>query len=73
MVSADVTVSVEAGKNQDLVAALRQVAGVTQAHACWGQPGIFDVEVDDMAGTMLVTTHAIPGIRTTETHVVAPV
>jgi hypothetical protein len=54
-------------------AALQQVAGVTQAHACWGQPGIFDVEVDDMAGTMLVTTHAIPGIRTTETHVVAPV
>jgi hypothetical protein len=40
MVSADVTVSVEAGKNQDLVAALRQVAGVTQAHACWGQPDI---------------------------------
>ena len=48
MVSAYVLVSVEAGKNQDVVAALRQVAGVTQAHACWGQPDIFDVEVDDM-------------------------
>jgi len=68
-----VLVSVEAGKNQDVVAALRQVAGVTQAHACWGQPDILDVEVDDMAGTVLVTTHAIPGVRTTETHVVVPV
>jgi DNA-binding Lrp family transcriptional regulator len=77
MVSAYVLVSVEAGKNQDVVAALRQVAGVTQAHACWGQPDIFAyVEVDDetaMADTVLVTIQAIPGVRTTETHVVAPV
>jgi hypothetical protein len=41
MVSAYVVVSVEAGKNQNVVAALRQVAGVTQAHACWGQHDIF--------------------------------
>jgi hypothetical protein len=33
MVSAYVLVSVEAGKNQDVVSALRQVAGVTQSHA----------------------------------------
>jgi uncharacterized protein with GYD domain len=60
-----------------VVAALRQVAGVTQAHACWGQPDIFAyIEVDDdraMADTVLVTTHAIPGVRTTGTHLVAPV
>jgi DNA-binding Lrp family transcriptional regulator len=72
-----VLVSVDAGKNQDVVAALRQVAGVTQAHACWGQPDIFAyVEVDDdnaMANPVLVTIHAIPGVRTTETPVVAPV
>ena len=77
MVSADVLVSVEAGKNQDLVAALRQVAGVTQAHACWGQPDILAyIEVDDdgaMADTVLVTIHAIPGARTPKTHLVAPV
>ncbi|HET6755800.1 MAG TPA: Lrp/AsnC ligand binding domain-containing protein [Jiangellaceae bacterium] len=77
MVSADVLVSVEAGKNQDVVAALRQVAGVTQTHACWAQPDIFAyVEVDDdsaMAETVLVTVQAIPGVRTTETPVVAPV
>jgi hypothetical protein len=56
-----VLVSVEPGKNQDVVAALRQVAGVTQAHACWGQPDIFTyIEVDDdraMADTVLVTIH----------------
>ena len=77
MASAYVLVSVEPGKNQDVVAALRQVAGVTQAHACWGQPDIFGyIEVDDdraMADTVLVTIHAIPGVRTTETHLVAPV
>src|SRR5215218_3170059 len=37
MVSAYVLVSVEPGKNQDVVAALRGVGGVKQAHACWGQ------------------------------------
>jgi hypothetical protein len=65
------------GENQDVVAARRQVAGVTQAHACWGQPDTFAyIEVDDdraMADTVLVTIHAIPGVRTTETHLVAPV
>ncbi len=71
MTSAYVLVSVEPGKNQEVAAALRQVAGVRQAHACWGQPDIFafvDV-VDDaaMADTVLVTIHAIPGVRTTET------
>jgi DNA-binding Lrp family transcriptional regulator len=77
MVSAYVLVSVEAGKNQDVVSALRQVAGVTQAHACWGQPDILAyIEVDDdgaMADTVLVMIQAIPGARTTKTHLVAPV
>jgi hypothetical protein len=42
-----------------------------------GQPDIFAyIAVDDdraMADTVLVTIHAIPGVRTTETHLVAPV
>jgi hypothetical protein len=71
MVSAYVFVSVEAGKNQDVVAGLRQVDGVTQAHACWGQPDMFAYAgVDDdsaMADTVLVTVQAIPGVPTTET------
>jgi uncharacterized protein with GYD domain len=70
-----VLVSVEAGKNQ--VAALRQVDRVVQAHACWGQPDIFAyIEVDDdsaMADMVLVTIHAIPGVRMTENDVVTPV
>jgi Lrp/AsnC ligand binding domain len=76
VVSAYVLVSVEPGKNQDVVAALRQAADVTQAHACWRQPDILAyIEVDDdraMAETALVRIHAIPSIRTTETHRVAP-
>lgn len=64
-----------ARQNQEVVAALRQVAGVRQAHACWGQPDVFAfVEVGDdaaMVDTVLVTIQAIPGVRTTETHLVA--
>jgi hypothetical protein len=52
MVSAYVVVSVEAGKNQNVVAALRQVAGVTQAHACWGQPDILAYAEADVDSAM---------------------
>ena len=48
---------------------------VVAAHACWAQPDVFAfVELDDdnaLADTVLMTFHAIPGIRTTETHLVA--
>jgi DNA-binding Lrp family transcriptional regulator len=77
MVTAYVLVSVEPGRNQDVVGALRTVEGVKQAHACWGQPDIFAfVEVEDdkvLVDTVLTTIQGLPGIRTTETHVVAPV
>jgi hypothetical protein len=71
MVSAYVLVSVEAGKDQGVVAALRQVAGVTQAHACWGQPARhlrLHRSRDDsaMADTVLVTVQAIRRVRATE-------
>jgi uncharacterized protein with GYD domain len=76
VVSAYALVSVEPGKDQDVVAALRQAADVSQAYACWGQPDILAyIEVDDdraMADTVLVRIHAIPSIRTTETHRAAP-
>jgi Lrp/AsnC ligand binding domain len=46
-------------------------------HICWGRPDIFTfVDVDDdkaLADTVLTTMQAIPGVRETETHVVAPV
>ena len=77
MASAYVLVSVEPGKNQDVLAALRGVGGVKQAHACWGQPDIFTfVEVADekaLSETVLTTIQGIPGVRATETHVVAAV
>jgi Lrp/AsnC ligand binding domain len=50
---------------------------VKQAHACWGQPDIFAfVEVADeptLADVVLTAIQGLPGIRTTETHIVAPV
>jgi DNA-binding Lrp family transcriptional regulator len=77
MASAYVLVSVEPGKNQEVVAALRGVGGVKQAHACWGQPDIFTfVEVADekaLSEAVLTTIQGIPGVRATETHVVAAV
>ncbi len=46
MVQAYILVSVEPGKNQKVLDAMRSVQGVKQVHACWGQPDIFSfVEV----------------------------
>ena len=77
MLSAYVLVSVEPGKNEEVVSALRDVGGVKQAHACWGQPDIFAfVEVADekaLSEMVLTTIQSIPGVRATETHVVAAV
>lgn len=74
MAAAYVLVSVEPGKNKDVIAALRGVPGVKQAHVCWGQPDIIAfVDVGDertLAETVLTRIQAIPGVRSTETHVV---
>jgi DNA-binding Lrp family transcriptional regulator len=76
MVSAYVLISVEPSQNRDVVAALLDVPGVRQAHACWGQPDIFAfVEESDeqvLAETVLTEIQAIPGVRSTETHIVIP-
>ena len=77
MVSAYVLVSVDPGNNEEVVAALRGIQGVKQAHACWGLPDIFAfVEVADdktLSDTVLRGIQGIPGIRGTETHIVIPV
>jgi DNA-binding Lrp family transcriptional regulator len=77
MVSAYVLVSVEPGRNKEVVEALREIRGVKQAHPCWGQPDIFAfVEVADdtaLSDTVLQAIQGIPGIRGTETHIVIPV
>lgn len=76
MVSAYVLVSVEAGRVREVEAALRAIEGVKQAHVCWGQPDVFCfVEVPDevtLAETILTRIQGLPGIRFTDTHVVAP-
>ena len=77
MVGAYVLVSVEPGRNQQVVSALRGIRGVKQAHSCWGKPDIFSfVEVADeraLAEIVLKTIHGLPGVRDTETHIVVPV
>jgi len=77
MVSAYVLVSVEPGKNPEVLSALRAVPGVKQAHACWGQPDIFTfVEVDDekaLTEAVLSTIQVVPGVRATDTHIALPV
>lgn len=77
MVSAYVLVSVEPGRNTEVLSALRAVQGVKQAHACWGQPDVFTfVEMDDekaLAEAVLTTIQRIPGVRATDTHIVVPV
>jgi DNA-binding Lrp family transcriptional regulator len=74
MVSAYVLVSTEPGRIQEVASAMQGVSGVKQAHACWGHPDIFAfVEVPDekaLAETVLTTIQGIPGVRSTETHVV---
>ncbi len=77
MVAAYVLVSVEPGRNQQVVSTLRGIRGVKQAHSCWGKPDIFSfVEVADekaLVETVLNTIQGTPGVRDTETHVVVPV
>jgi DNA-binding Lrp family transcriptional regulator len=76
MVAAYVLISVAPSQPRDVVAALGDVQGVRQAHACWGQPDIFAfVEGSDekvLADTVLTDIQAIPGVRSTETHIVIP-
>ena len=76
MVAAYVLVSVEPGKNNPVVSALRGMAGVRQAHSCWGKPDIFayvEVESDSaLAQTVLTQIQGIAGVRDTETHIVVP-
>ena len=77
MVTAYILVSVEPGKNQEVLSALRAVTGVKQAYACWGQPDVFTfVEMADekaLADAVLTTIQGVPGVRSTDTHIVVPV
>ena len=75
-VAAYIFVSVEPGRNAAVVAALRKLPGLKQAHICWGVPDIFAfVEVGDekaLSELVLNRIQSISGIRGTETHIVVP-
>ena len=69
-----ILVSVDAGHAKDTLNTIRSIAGVKQAHTCWGQPDIFAYcEYPDdkhLAEVVLEQIHELPGVRSTETHLV---
>jgi DNA-binding Lrp family transcriptional regulator len=77
LAAAYILVSVDAGKARDVLKSVRDVAGVKQAHACWGQPDIVAyVELSDdhdLADVVLGAIHSLDGVRSTETHLVVEV
>ncbi len=77
LAAAYILVSVEAGKAREVLRAIRALEGVHQAHACWGQPDIvafIDLPDDhDLAEVVLGKIHTLPGVRSTETHLVVDV
>ncbi len=76
MAAAYILVSVDAGHAKSTLEAIRSIDGVKQAHTCWGQPDIFaycEMPDDNMlAGVVLDRIHELPGVRSTETHLVVP-
>ncbi len=72
--AAYILVSVEAGHAKETLKKVRSLAGVKQAHTCWGQPDIFAFcEFPDdkhLAEVVLDQIHNLPGVRSTETHLV---
>ncbi len=69
-----ILVSVEAGHAKEVLATIRAIDGVVQAHTCWGQPDIFAYcELSDdahLAEVVLEKIHGLTGVRSTETHLV---
>jgi DNA-binding Lrp family transcriptional regulator len=72
--AAYILVSVEAGHAKDVLATIRGIDGVKQAHTCWGQPDVFAFcEFPDdrhLAEVVLEQIHNLAGVRSTETHLV---
>ena len=70
-----ILIKVKTGKTKDVVAALKRIAGVEQAHSCFGRPDIFVfINVQDertLSDTVITKVHAIEGVEETDTHIVA--
>jgi DNA-binding Lrp family transcriptional regulator len=69
-----ILVSVDAGHAKGVLATIRSMPGVKQAHTCWGQPDIFAYcETSDdaeLASLVLDQIQILDGVRSTESHLV---
>lgn len=72
--NAYVLIKVQAGKTNSVLAALKKLAGVKQAHACFGLADIIAfVEADDeqaLGKFIFQKLHTVQGVTETNTHVV---
>ncbi len=70
-----VLIKVKAGKTKEVLKTLKKIAGVEQAHPCFGQPDIFSfVNVADektLSDLVISKVHTIEGVEETDTHIVA--
>ena len=70
-----ILIKVKAGRTKDVVAALKRIPGVEQAHSCFGRPDIFVfISVNDeraLSDVVITKIHAIDGVEETDTHIVA--
>ncbi len=70
-----VLIKVKAGRTKEVLATLKKITGVEQAHPCFGQPDIFSfVNVEDeksLSDLVISKVHTIEGVEETDTHIVA--
>jgi DNA-binding Lrp family transcriptional regulator len=70
-----ILVKVKAGRTKDVLASLKKLSGVEQAHSCFGQPDIFVfISVQDeraLSEVVITKIHAVEGVEETDTHIVA--
>ncbi|TMQ30347.1 MAG: Lrp/AsnC family transcriptional regulator [Nitrospirae bacterium] len=70
-----ILIKVKAGRTKDVLQALKRLAGVEQAHSCFGRPDIilFINVTDERALSDVVITkiHQVEGVEETDTHIVA--
>jgi len=74
-VNAYVFINVGVGKSKDVLSAVQGVAGVKQAHACWGMHDVVAfVEAADLkalSDLVLASIQTIEGVQRTDTRIVA--
>jgi DNA-binding Lrp family transcriptional regulator len=70
-----ILIKVKAGRTKDVLQSLKRLAGIEQAHSCFGRPDIilFINVADERALSDVVVTkiHQIEGVEETDTHIVA--